>query len=488
MLPSFEDLFFLVLLVLLALTPLKNALLRDADIGWHIRTGELILTHHAIPHADPFSYTRPNAAWYATEWLYEAWIAAVHHFYGLEGVVLFTAFLLAAIFALLFHFLLRRSGNLLVAVGLTLMAMAAAQVHMLARPHVAGWLIALLWMETLCRFAEGERLALLALPPLMVLWVNVHGGFVLGVLLLMLFSLGSLWAGRTNVAPLGVVFLLCVLATLANPYGYRLIIHVYQYLSDSFLMNSIEEFASPNFHVPVYGYFELWLVLAIAVAAWKGEAIAPAGWAILLFSIVTGLYSVRNIPVSAILMSMVLARPLALAADPTGGRQPAWLASLLTTGNAISNSLLHFNRKLHGHVLVWAVIPALIAYSHRLAPAHFDDQLVPVDAVAWIARQNIRDHLFSTDAWSGYLIYRLYPGFHVYFDDRHDFYGRAFVQEYATAVLAARDWRAPFDRYHVRWALLPVNSPLACVMRESQDWRVTYEDRLAVVFSRQPHP
>jgi hypothetical protein len=100
-------------------------------------------------------------------------------------------------FALLFRFILRRSGNLAVAAFLTLLAAAAAQVHMLARPHVLSWLLTLLWVENLCRFEDGERWALLWLPPLMLLWVNLHAGFILGLGLLGIFAVGRIWSALT---------------------------------------------------------------------------------------------------------------------------------------------------------------------------------------------------------------------------------------------------------------------------------------------------
>ena len=270
-LPSFADLFFLVLLCMLAFGPMSAGLLRDADTGWHIRSGELILATGAIPRTDPFSYTKHGEPWYAWEWMYDVVIAAIHHVSGLNGVVLFTAAVISITFALLFRFILRRSGNLAVAAFLTLLAMAAAQVHMLARPHVLSWLLTLLWVETLYRFEDGEGSVLLWLPPLMLLWVNVHAGFILGLGLLGVFAMGRIWSAVTTargqwrkVAQLTGILAVCLLTTLLTPYGYRLHVHVYRYLSDSFLMNNIDEFMSPNFHLPVYGYFELFLLLVIA--------------------------------------------------------------------------------------------------------------------------------------------------------------------------------------------------------------------------------
>ena len=505
-LPSFADLFFVVLIGMLVFSPMSAALLRDSDTGWHIRSGEQILLTHAVPRTDPFSYTKQGEPWYAWEWMYDVVIAAIHHVSGLNGVVLFTAVVISSTFALLFRFILRRSGNLVVAGALTLLAIAAAQVHMLARPHVLSWLLTLLWVENLCRFEDGERAALLWLPPLMLLWVNLHAGFVLGLGLLGVFAIGCMWnavttpreGDRQKVAQLITVLSVCLLITLLTPYGYRLDVHVYQYLSNNFLMNNIDEFGSPNFHVAVYGYFELFLLLVIVGAALGRDRITATGLLLLLFSIHAGLYAVRNIPIAAIIMSLVLGPLMTVAISPVSDCRycPRWVRSLLDAGQGISDSMTNLERKLHGHVFVSAVMAASVALvlnggrvlSKQLLAAHFDEKTFPVKAAQFIAERGIRDHLFSSDTWSGYLIYKLYPATKVYFDDRHDFYGEAFIKEYAKAFLGSRQWREPLERYQVKWVLMPTDAPLSSLLRESDDWRIDYDDGLAMVFSRERTP
>jgi hypothetical protein len=501
-LPSFADLFFLVLLGILAFSPMSAGLLGDADTGWHIRSGEQILASHAIPRTDPFSYTKQGERWYAWEWMYDVVIAAIHHVSGLNGVVLFTAAVISVTFALLFRFLLRRSGNLAVAAFLTLLAAAAAQVHMLARPHVLSWLLTLLWVENLCRFEDGERSALLWLPPLMLLWVNLHAGFILGLGLLGIFAWGAIWRSftaprggdREKIAQLVIVFSVCLLTTLLTPYGYQLHIHVYQYLSNSFLMNNIDEFKSPNFHVFVYEYFELFIPLVIAGAMLGRDRLTPTRVLLLLFSLHAGLYAARNIPISAIIMSLVLGPLLtpALSLKFDGSSRLRWLRSALDAGRSISESMTRLEGQFRGHVPAAAVMAASVAlvlhggrvFSRQILSAHFDEKTFPEKASQFIAQRGIHDHLFSSDTWGAYLIYRLYPGTEVYFDDRHDFYGEAFVKEYGQAILGSRQWREALDRYQVKWVLMPVDSPLSSLLRESHDWRAEYDDGLAILFTR----
>jgi hypothetical protein len=486
-LPRFADIFFLVFLIILAFTPVSAGLLNDADTGWHIRTGEQIMATHAVPRADPFSYTMQGKPWYAWEWLYDLAMAAVHHVAGLNGVVLLTAAVISLSFSLLFHFLLRRTRNLVVAAMLTLLAAAAAQVHMLARPHIISWLLALLWVECLYRFVEGNRAALLWLPCLMLLWVNLHAGWVLGLVLLGLFAVEPAWKrDRPALCWLGGTFSACVAATLLTPYGYRLHLHVYQYLSDSFLMNSIDEFQSPDFHQPVYLYFAAFLPLSFAGAVLGRGRLTLTYSLLWLFALHAGLYAARNVPIAAILISMVLA-PL-LAAAPWR----SW--SLLREVGEIATSMMLLDRRLRGHALAGVFTLACLGvllhggrlFSHPWLNAHFNPRAYPVRAARFIAENGIHDHLFSSDSWGAYLIYRLYPETKVYFDDRHDFYGEAFVREYGVTVSAVRVWQQPLDRHQVQWVLMPVDAPLSSLLRASSAWRAVYDDGVAILFAREP--
>jgi len=504
-LPSFADLFFLVLASLLLLTPAIGVLLADADTGWHIRNGELILATHQVPHTDPFSYTRGGAPWYAWEWLYDAVIAAIHHAAGLNGVVLFTAVIIALTFSLLFRFVLRRSGNFVVAVGLTLLAAGAAQIHMLARPHVLTWLFTLLWLEALYRFEEGRSAVLLWLPPLMLLWVNVHGGFLLGLVLLAIFLCGRLWTvcsapdkeGRRRLAQLAAVFVLCLGVTLLTPYGYQLHMHVYEYLSNSYLMDSINEFMSPNFHAQGYVYFEVLILLSVLAAAWGRLSLTATDLLLLLFAIHAGLYSARNIPLAGIFIALATAPMWAevFSVSRKSLAAPAWTGALLDSLRGISAEMGGMESRFRGHLLVVTalVLSAAVAvnggrlFSRQVMDAHFSEHKFPVRAAEFIASQKISDGVFNPDSWSGYLIYRLYPHTRFYFDDRHDFFGEAFVRDYVTIRHADSQWPELMRKYQVRWVLIPARWSLTAVLKESRDWHLEYDDGLAVVFSRRSH-
>ncbi|MGA8763464.1 MAG: hypothetical protein WB562_11425, partial [Candidatus Sulfotelmatobacter sp.] len=295
--PAVTDLIFAVLLSLLVFTALSVRLLGDAGIGWHIRTGQQILATHAIPRVDPFSSIMQGKPWFAWEWLYDVLVGWLDRAAGLNGVVLFSAGIIAAVFAWTFHLLLQRNPNILVALALILLAASASMIHFLARPHVVSWLLTLVWFWILdssdarcfqsAALGRRER-SLWLLPLLMLFWVNVHGGFLIGFVLLGIYLAGAAWTSirsredqletllrRLRAArrgrELAIVSVLAAAATLVNPYGWKLHAHIYRYLSNRFLMDHIEEFQSPNFHGVAQKCFAVLLLIALIALAARGR-------------------------------------------------------------------------------------------------------------------------------------------------------------------------------------------------------------------------
>ena len=124
--PSVADLIFIILLIAMTGGILAPRLLGDASIGWHIRNGELMLHAHSITRVGPFSVTMNGAPWYAWEWLYDIVIASIHHWFGLNGVVFFTALIIAATFALTLRLSLQRGADLPVTAVLLALSLGAS--------------------------------------------------------------------------------------------------------------------------------------------------------------------------------------------------------------------------------------------------------------------------------------------------------------------------------------------------------------------------
>jgi hypothetical protein len=349
----------------------------------------------------------------------------------------------------------------------------------------------------------------------MLLWVNLHGGWLFGMALLGIYTLAALVeslrvkdafaairaAHRTRA--MAWAWVASAVATLANPYGWRLHAHIYRYLGDRYLMNRIDEFRSPDFHGWAERCFAaiLMLVLIAFASHRRGNGkLRLSRVLVVLLAAYAGFYSSRNLPVSSMLLVLV-AGPLlwenftALANKPGAWR---WMRKRTARISEFSDRMGAQEMQLRGHL--WPVVSVAFAFaiclqggwlgSRHLIHAQFDPKKVPVEAVSFLqkespAKQPSMEPVFSTDAWGGYLIYRMYPERKVVVDDRHDLYGSGRIRQYLILTQAAPGWQNVLQEWKIRTALLPTGSTLANLLRElPQDWRVAYEDKVAVVFER----
>ena len=493
LMPSVADLIFVALLASLVFTPLSVKLLGDAGIGWHIRTGQEILTTHAIPRVDPFS-AQIRKPWIAWEWLYDVIVGRLELSAGPNGVVWFTAVVIATVFAAVFRLLVKRGTDVLVALLLTLLAMSASTIHFLARPHVLSWLFVLIWLWTLDSRESDEHHSdkrLWLLPLLMLIWVNVHGGFLLGLVLLGIFWLGSVWtwlrlkesrieeslqkiAAGKRVRQLTLVGLASAVASLVNPYGWQLHAHIYSYLSNRFFMDHIDEFQSPNFHGIAQRCFLVLLLLAVAGLACRGNRFRLSQILLTLFAVYAALYSSRNIPISSIFLATIVGPLISLP---------------VTKGFVRRMGVMDSTRRGHLWPVIATVATLMIALnggrvgSTSLMDAHFDAGRMPVDAVSFVAQSGVHGPVLSPDYWGGYLIYRLYPRNEVVIDDRHDFYGEPFLRSYLTMMHVEPGWE-DFFKWRSSCLVLPRSAALSAILSRIPEWKPVYSDDVAIVFVR----
>jgi hypothetical protein len=528
--PSAGDLIFVALLGLMTCTTLSVRLLGDAGIGWHMRTGQLILATHAIPRVDPFSSITGGGPWYAWEWLYDMVVGWLENVAGLNGVVLFTALIIAGLFAWTFKLLLRRNTNIVVALALVLLALSAAMIHFQARPHVVSWLLTVVWFWILESsenrrvgpYSESSessanrsfptqsssnrrRLSLWLLPVVMVVWVNFHGGFLVGFVLLAIYWVGAVWqwfrqkgerfdevfekirAGR-RIRELTLTGILSAAATFANPYGFGLHVHIYRYLSNHFLMDHIDEFQSPNFHYVAQKCFAGLLLLSmVALAANRRKASVSEGL-VVLFAVYSGLYASRNIPVSSLLLILVIGPWLSegLGRLAESRRGPA-SRSFFQRMEAIELSLAGHLWPIAAIVLTcWMAAHGGKLGATPMMDAHFDAKRFPVYAVNYIQQHDVPGPLVGPDYWGGYLIYRLYPRVRMVVDDRHDFYGEDFLKSYLKMMHVEPGWEDFLDQHEGHSVVVPKASALANILAETPRWQPIYSDDAAVVFVRAP--
>jgi hypothetical protein len=517
LLPSVGDLIFIALLGLLAFTNLSERLLGDAGIGWHIRTGQLILASHIVPRVDPFSSSMAGHPWFAWEWLFDIIVGWLEAHAGLNGVVLLAALIIAATFAGTFQWLVRHGTNVLAALALVLLASAASTIHFFARPHVLTWLLTVLWFSILKSVSSvplqtsQKTWRLWLLPPLMLLWVNLHGGFLTGFVLLVIYGIDTAWQWfrmsserfedileklhiARNIRTLGFVFLLSVLATFVNPYGWNLHRHIYGYLTNRFLMDHIDEFQSPNFHLVAEKCFAGVLMLGLIGLTFRKKECGKVDLSdglIILFAVYSGLYASRNIPISSLLLILVVSPWLS-----SGFLSAAERAKALT-GRRLS--LLQFLQRmqtvecsLRGHL--WPIVGILLAcgiafHGGKLGAtsvmnAHFSEKRFPAKAVTYMQENNIQGPVLAPDYWGGYLIYRLYPNRRMVVDDRHDFYGEDFLKSYLKMAHVEPGWNGFIREHDPHCIVFPKNSALGSIVAETDGWKDVYHDEVTIIFVR----
>jgi len=510
LLPSLSDLVFLVAFWSLLMGPLSNRPLADSDIGWHIRTGERILAAHAVPRVDVFSSTMQGQPWFAWEWLYDAMLGVVHGAMGLNGVVWMAALLIATVLAAVFRSLLARGAGLPAAIVLWLLVLGAASIHVFARPHIASWLFTIGWFLALERWEQGGTpwWWRWLFPVSMLAWVNLHGGWVLGLALLAMYGVAALagsWRepdplarirDATRARAIGLAFLWSALATVANPYGLRLHEHIYRYLGDGYLMNRIAEFRSPDFHGWGQRCFVALLVLAL-LSAGRGAKLRLSQWMVLLFAAWSGLYAVRNLPVSAMLLALIAGPGLWVSVTALAERPGAWSPLRRMSGwlAGIGDRAAAQERALRGHL--WPVLGAVAALlvclnsgrvgGEVLVHHDFDAAHFPSKAVDFLLREPSSVPVLGPDQWGGYLVYRLYPKRLVQIDDRHDLYGSERFRDYLILIQGEPAWREVLEKWDVRTVVLSSDATLASLLRQlPHEWSTVYEDRNMVVMERMP--
>lgn len=501
-LPSLADVAFLVPIIFLYVRgDGARTLLGDADTGWHLRTGQWILAHGRVPDHDIFSFTKAGQPWFAWEWLWDVIFGWLHLHWGLGAVVLVNTVLLGVVFALVYRLCWWKTGNALVSIAVTLAAIAGSSLHWLGRPHLITWVLVVLFYWLLERDRAAKTRAVVLLPVLMILWTNLHGGFVAGLILVGAYAAGEVvsaaietdggrraraWAAARRY---GWLTAACAAASLVNPYGWQLHVHIAKYLVDPSIQSGIQEFLPYSFQHPMAKYVEALVLLAGVAAVWNAYHRRFVYPILLIVWAHAGLFSARHIPIFVIVAAPIVAVTLTEFAAPLRNADVArWL-------RRTARGLAGFNSEI-GMIEAIGRVPVVMALSVLMLAglfwaragdkfqASFDPKKFPVKAAEKLRGTQLAAGVLSSDQWGDYLIYRHYPNVRVFIDGRSDFYGEKFAEEYLDVVDAKWNWGKPLEKYGVETVLLPVDTPVTSVLKQSSGWRVAYDDHIAIMFER----
>ena len=473
---------FFAAILFLGLLAMTARTATDPDLWWHLRTGQWIIETGHVPHTDPFSFTRGGSPWVSHEWLSEALFYLLWKFGGPSALIVFSALVTTAAFLILYW---RCRCEPHWAAAATVLGAWACAPCWGTRPQMFTSLFASLFLWLLERAGQRPRL-LFWIPPLFLLWLNLHAGFALGPALLLLYAAGLLLealAGTTPWVDARPIFTRVLLATVAclalvpfNPSGARLYLYPFEIVRSSEQRSFIVEWFSPDFHQSMYAPFLLVLLLLIAAVAGsrlpvRGRVLAP-----LAFLLLSALDAVRHIPIFVLVAVPVMAQALAHSS------QPAWPW-------APRPSRQRFRTLFYPAALVFLAVFALGRWT-ILANTQSSREAVlfPRDAVAFLRAGHLPERLFAFYDWGGYAIWNLYPQYRPFADGRADLYGKDLLKQAAQTVPNLRQgWQVILDGWHVETVLIPPDAALAQALLLDRRWSLPYHDSQALVFVRN-HP
>ena len=478
-----RQVFFIVLFIGLFLMTLRP--IADPDFWWHLRTGQLIVQTHAIPHTDPFSFTKAGQPWVAHEWLSEIILYGLYRLgsYGLL-VLVFSAIITGAF---MLAYLRSPAETRPYVAGFTLLLGAIANAPTWGvRPQMISLFITSLFLYLLDRYRqEGKLKFILPLPLITLVWVNLHAGYFLGLAIIGIYIVGSLVdllmaefkKGGEEAAPptlktiltLCAVLGACVLATLANPNGIHIIFYPFQTLTSQSMQQLIQEWFSPDFHQVAWQPLA-WLILALIGAGMIGKK--PVSPTKILLTLVFGyaaLLSMRHVPLFAIVAIPILAEQIgsvvSIRSDvQTPSRLLRWTVPVLLVCIVLVTGL-RFAQVVQGQ-------------------SKTEADTFPKAAVDWILENKPQGNFYNTYGWGGYLIWRLYPEYRVYIDGRADVYGDEFIFDYTSIYRSELGWEDKLESQNVQTVLLEPHAPLANTLHLSADWKIAFEDQVSIIFVR----
>ncbi|HXE89928.1 MAG TPA: hypothetical protein VNK82_03095 [Terriglobales bacterium] len=452
------------------------------DFWWHLRTGQWMVETRSIPHTDPFSYTAAGKPWVTHEWLSEVLIWALYRVADWGGLILFFSLVIAAAWWIVDR---RLEGQPFVAgFALLLGAFSTAPVWGV-QPQMFTMLLASIFLWLADAYArDGQAKRLVWMPPLMVLWVNLHGGFLAGPALVGVLAAGlvldELVEGRgwraafKRAFPLAAAAAACLAVIPLNPNGARLYAYPFETLQSEAMAENLRDWLSPDFHKASMLPFAV-LIFATAGAMAISPRRARVSDALLLA--VTGwlaLRSGRHIPLFAL-----VATPLLAAHAWDWVRRQSWGSWMAQPETPLTPT-----KRTTNAVVLGVLVAACGFYFADVIASQpqAESEIFPRRAVEFLKHEKPPAPVYHRYDWGGYLIWHLYPQYRSYIDGRADLYGDAFMMEYFRTYRGRPGWPETLERFGVRTVMVEPHMPIASLLRQDPGWANVYEDDQAVVF------
>ncbi len=445
----------------------------EPDIWWHLRNASHLMQFHLLPRVDTYSFTAVGAPSLDFEWLSEVPFFVAFKAMGLQGVLAVYFTVLVLIYIGVYYRSCRAGADCKSTTIATLFAILCGIVSFGPRMLLFGWLCMVGLLIVLDHFRQTCE-GLWLLPPLFALWINCHGSWLFGIVVVAITIVCGLFDGDWGLvrarrwSPLELKKLLLALsaslaALFANPYGYKLVLYPFDLLfRQKDVMQHLEEWKSLPFTGGT-GKLALVLIFALPAAAlfsrrrWRPDEIL-----LLAFALWASLTHMRFLFFAGLIAAPIFAPSLRLFPPYDPMLDKPWLNAGIMA--SIVAALIFF-------------FPSRAELQQQLTDEY------PVAALAFMQQHHLGGRTFNNYGWGGYMEWSA-PGLRPFIDGRADiFIYNGTFDDYVDATLL-RDPFTILDKHEVDYALLEPDQPLSYLLRHSSAWKSVYSDRVAVLFER----
>lgn len=467
--------------------------IQTGDLWWHLATGKMILETHSVPRVDPFSYTFANRPWTNHEWLSEVIFYDCYKYFGENSLAYLKIGILLAGYTILFLGLWRTVRSSLLAYAAGLCTLIVSEPFLDVRPHIFTLFLTPVLLVLL---TSMNRRALFVLPPLMLLWVNLHGGAIFGFMVMGAFLLGHIAALflsknkaehiplRSYTKTLLGMMLLSAAVSLINPSTYHVLTYPFEYLGHSIFKN-IDEWRPPyapgGLEVP--GFFWTYAVLflfSLVVSIRKGD------YSLSLTSTMTFLMAMtskRFVPLFMITSSYVTLVGLSAASRVFLGRLASKNIGTLSRINLYRDALYFASGVLFVCGLGYKTFH--LPFGHDMLRRTTAKDFFPQDTVEFIKMNHLQCRILNEDAMGGYLIWTLYPELKVFIDQRADtLYDEKIYADHSAIRWGEKPWEEIFSKYGFDTVLWSRDHEMYEKLSSDPGWKVLYSSAFYTLFVR----
>jgi fumarate reductase subunit D len=431
--------------------------LRDSDTLWHITTGDWILSHGAVPTVDTFSFSAAGRPWVAHEWLSEVILALAYRAAAWNGLMVLTGLTAGATIGIV-AFYVRRHMRIDLAAMLVMLTISCGGLSLLTRPHMIALPVLALWTMVLVSARMRGAAPSFLLLPLMTLWANLHGGFLVGLVLAGALAIEAAFdpACRRSdwIRSWGLFTVGAVVAAVFTPHGVDGLLFPFRLMAMENLY-SIQEWKPMDLGhltgVTVTILVGLYLGLTGSLRLPRFRVLLVAG---LLF---TTMQHVRNAQVFGVMVPLLIADGF--------GPSRAVVTSEWVFGGVVS-------------------LIAVLSLCFRIGfPLERTDEGSYVSAALASVPVELRDKPVLNEYGFGGLM--IFSGIKPFIDGRADLYGNEMMGTYLSIVHAKGDVLDDvLCRYDIAWTMFGPDTVVPALMDRTPGWHRLYSDKVAIIHVR----